>query len=283
MGKRISRIIIGAIQVGAIALGCSTAVHAANECIDAFSASPAQELDWVFYFPMEVRSSTGKSFRLYCSNYCFSAPQIGRGGDYSALVRNGRLFTKTEDLLKFIYSTYSSRETLPPDMIAKFKRLDSELEPEHSVFLVSPDRESGKPRVAMRIYDASPRTSFIQTTATRLPMEREFPSLILPDRAAGNEYLIELGRLGKSKDLTGDPRLLLKSIAEYLKRSHFPHGPRGDGVDPVIYVESSSIGLRLYKRFGFTKVFGPEEVGAADTYISRVKASEFVKLFESTE
>lgn len=268
-------------------LGTVTVAVAADQCRAVFSKDTKTYLDFTYYYPVRLNVQN-QVHNFYAKNRFSHDGKVTPVHD--PLTNESSLVKETEKPLEFVYSIYSERGTLPPDFIDHLRKRDRELEPQHSVFVTWTEPKTDQLKAVIRIYDASPETRLNEDLgATRLPLERDFPNLVIPERKNGNPYLIEFGRLGKTSDVEGDGRAILKAISDYVLGSHYSSESAqnltlASKKEPVIYVGCSPIAARLYKKAGFDVAFTPDQVGKEDMFILRMKASDLIKKFHgSTE
>jgi hypothetical protein len=118
---------------------------------------------------------------------------------------------------------------IPPDRIALFSFLDpytGNQGIETTVQLVDGGETPG-------LFAGESGHPPVSTTDRRLTMEREFPDLVLPERAGG-EPLYELGRLSREAGTPAAVQQVFSAVARYLE---VKNGSRSTSHPGVIYVD----------------------------------------------
>lgn len=209
------------------------------------------------------------------------------------LSRDSETFQETLKILESVYQIYESRKIVSPNAIAEMRNIDKELSPKNLNYIVFLDPIKNEPKVVVRIFDGSPTNDFHKTEVLhpeKIPIEIEYPHLILPDRQLGNNFLIEIGRLGKEHTIKGDLQTLLRTVAEYLHQAYWSFWIdqriekkiRFFQQEPVIYIEALASAAKIYEHdYHFEKVFGPKDLriplGQPDRYILKIHASDFIR------
>ena len=287
----------------------SSILYANLQCVNIFSQNDTQ-LYWSYYFPQNLPELTYfDNSGLVPPNVVFNgglhplSPMVAyRKSTFFAdskkdpqftidqLSTTSKTFQETNKILEYLYNLYRSRNTVSENSIAEMRHLDNQLDPSHTNYVVFFEPTTHNPKVVVRIYDGSARNDLnrnIERIPVKIPIELEYPHLILPERSQGQDQIIELGRMGKEENVQGDLKVLLRCISEYLFQS-FNFGMRDKGQNPVIYVEALAPAARLYKnKYHFEVVFGPEDLKIPSNqparYILRITAKDFIKHNKSFE
>jgi hypothetical protein len=200
--------------------------------------------------------------------------------------RSTAMRSQAEAAVEEIFRIYRERGIVSEETIAAMRSLDGRIPIENLGFIIFSDQATLQPRVAIRIVDVSEKHKRSKGVRIPLPIEMEYPFLILPERAKGLSKLIELGRLGRQDSVEGDLRVLLTEVARHLVSTHpeLAEDLGASSSDPTIYVEATAAGARLYQReYGFEIAFGPKDLrvpkGQPARYILRIPAREFVARF----
>lgn len=294
---------------------CLSAIS--GSCMTFYVPDYSKTLRWTYYFSENIPTSnygkiqdfaqnnlsnfkfkggvTPGALRVAYRKSTFSAdPSVSPEFIVDSIDSQSHTFQETQKILNFLYLHYKKRGTVPTSTIAEMRSLDHELNPENFNYIVFSDPTTNEPKVMIRIFDASPRNDMHQSPlrkAQPLPIELEYLELTLPDRKIGNNYLIELGRLGKEDSIEGDLQALLRTIAEYLPQSFWSYWitQKSDSQnttephhEPIIYVEALAPAARLYKnKYHFEEVFSPKELkipkGQPARYILRIHAKTFIE------
>ncbi len=239
------------------------------------------------FYPIRVQMAGDMKYEAYAKAYFLSDQTHPPVVSYRSF-GDKQLAAEIEILLNQVYKIYGNRQTVPKDWIAAMRELDGSLPLTNLnyIFFVDPRTEEAK--VVIRIFDGSPKVWLGESRAAqKLPLEIEYPHLVLPDRSQGNQNLIELGRMGKADEVDGDLNILLESVSTYVRQFHeldlAQSAAETAKNDPIIYVEASAVAARMYRqKYGFEIVFGPKEVGVLDTYILRMNAKSFMQKHHMT-
>lgn len=205
------------------------------------------------------------------------------------LTENSSAIGETRRLLRAALDLYLQRGTISPAEAERLLEIDRQIDFRHCSYVSFHEKQNQAPVAFSRIVNSAPSHALFQATHAsiqRLPMEIEYPSLRLPDRLAGNQYLVEVGRLGRTDIAWGDMDVFFTEVAKHLARMYPAEFLREHGgLKPVLYIEAANPALaRLYQKYGFTPVFGPAELGIPagqpQASILRTPVVDFVSLIE---
>lgn len=179
------------------------------------------------------------------------------------------LSREIEAHLEFVFQAYADRKIVEPSTIEGFRRSERELEPYRCAYFAVTDRETGSTEALIRLYDGSDAPGVclshpglarvVLDQAGRLPLEREFPQLRLPEREDGRD-VYELGRLAVDRqNLDSVPHLLgFVNYYLYFRRGYQGHRPRPGS----LYIWVTAQAARLYQKdYGFEVAYRSEDLG----------------------
>lgn len=244
-----------------------------------------------FEFKGEITPSSPRT--TYRKSIFFADPDSEPHFVIDRLSQDSETFQETLKILETVYQIYESRKIVSPNAIAEMRNIDKALSPKNLNYIVFFDPIKHEPKVVVRIFDGSPTNDFHKTEILqpeKLPIEIEYPHLILPDRQHGNNFLLEIGRLGKEQTIKGDLQTLLRTVAEYLHQAYWSYwiNQRIEKKihlfqeEPVIYIEALTSAAKIYEHdYHFERVFGPKDLriplGQPDRYILKIRASDFIR------
>lgn len=287
--ERISKVLFFILMVWM----CIPFVQASESCSRLLKGNP-KYLDWTYYGSISgvkghelpgkqvsghalPKNPPGVASFFYFKSK-FSVVNEATGSQLEFSEKENPNWVATKELFQFVYQIYNKRGSVPESWLVDYQKMDSKLTFDETGFIAFSDPVSHEPLVVIRIVDGSPTHNFrLVREPIAIPIEKEFPFLMLPDRQNGNDDIIEFGRLAKDESrVDGDISSLLRPLAIYVGQSHYddPISLERKANEPAIYVEASAIGVRYYSRYGFKKIFGPTETKKPDTYILRLGGDE---------
>jgi hypothetical protein len=156
------------------------------------------------------------------------------------------------------------------DKAQNLVRLDRELSPMRTTYISY--ETSAEDRVGIRIFDGSTRVlkSFEEwkrasQTDHRLPIERLDTDLILPERKNENSYLVELGLLDVTKNVSQGMRWAFSKVALYLDYHYndgdylnFGRTQISEKLGATVYAQTREEQVVLFGRFGLKPVLDAE-------------------------
>lgn len=205
--------------------------------------------------------------------------QVYTGSSYS-LFRD-----RISTALDKVFTTYAKRKIIPEGAISELKSIEEQLPKNRCIYFVSKEPLTGDPLEVIRVLDASPRNKTFfkkgyspDQQSGKLPIELEYPHIQLKERLTQrNPYLVELGRLVKTEQITEDNLdHIFGRVAEFLIEHH---NLNQEETTPIIYIEATRVGRKLYHRYGFTDAVTPDILGLPDRYILRMSSRDFVNHF----
>lgn len=272
VSRRISLLILLALTSWS-----NTAFSESDACSNLFSRQP---LSWSYYFVLHKpqwylaeKDRDDDEPLLMKATFNAAGEESIETGPLRAL---SSLIEGLKRAKEKLYQIYSLRNTVAADDIAALREVDDQLDPSSVVYVTMHDESEA--HALIRIVDTT-RSTFLRDLVkpARIPIEIEYPDLVLPERALGHN-IIELGRLGKSDDVEGDLKALLRTVPAYLRKAR-NFGAVRNPKPTTIYVEALAPAARLYMRdYGFEKVEKRSSPGKPDRYILKVDLAKFEQI-----
>ena len=249
--------------------------------------TPSQvKLNLSGYSVFGVNYSTQKSKKQSATIVSLNEPYDNRNyrsiyfGDTSLQMRS-----KVRNALQIVFDTYIKRNIIPESSVSALIQIEGNLPSNRSIYFISVNPINQKALEVIRVFDASPDNTTVFSSGyskdkktEKLPIEIEYPNLVLEERKKSEKpYLIEIGRLVKTDEvLETNVEHIFGKVAQFLNNNH---NIDNSIQEPVIYIEATAVGRKLYRRYGFVDVFTPVEIGVENRYIMKIKSSEFIDRF----
>jgi len=244
--------------------------------------------EWQLDFPKGIKRNKED---LYFVN------QRRRPGDarhyfeaYRPLNQESDLKTEVSRHIKFVFETYRKRHLVAEDEISQFIEDEKALSPHRTAYFVYVNPSTHETAAVLRLFDGSstpvafagPKGE-VQSNAgdSRLPIERTFPNLVLPERKTG-EPIYELGRLAKDPNVIDPIIPLCRTVTDHL---FYKNGFLGDADSKgVIYIDATAPMAKLYKeKYGFEIFANPKSLGIPSEkdqiYVLKISVKKFMELY----
>lgn len=189
-----------------------------------------------------------------------------------------------------VFEIYLRYGTVPPAEVKRFEEEEAQLSLHRASYFVYRDPVTLETKAVVRLFDGSahpvtyggPRGE-IETEAgdARLPLERLFPNLKLPERESG-EPIYELGRLASPFEVIDPVVPLFRSVTDHFFTKNGFIGeeePKG-----MIYATATEAMIEHYtKYYGFEVAQTPEQLGPSPdgtpTYVLKIPVAKFQRQF----
>ena len=173
----------------------------------------------------------------------------------------------------FVYDIFkdqlTSRVVFNPKFISALRMEDDTLYNERLTHFTF--KSNGDIVAFFGLYDGTIKTSEIQQiNEARLPLERQIPGLILPERITSTP-VIEVRRLAVSKESSFEFDRLLTYFSKFLEKNKME--------DAILYAHTDRLGKIIFKRkAGMTILENTEQYSKkSGKFILRVEASKFIQ------
>lgn len=300
--------LLGVYSYGSVSKTCTSVFMAVDDTKSLESLEPLeskQPLSWTYFgsivspqiklpdispsegtpYDIKLRGGLKKesSFVVYYRSTFSMAPNARPELVYDNLSSTSETFKETFALANHLYSQFYTKNSKSEE-IAFLRNTDEQLSPIHVGWIVYHADNLKDPQVMIRVVDTAETANplgFLKDKnipPQKLPIEIQYPHLKLPERVSG-KTMVELGRLGKTKDVDGDLRTLLRTASNYLHQRFF-----GETDNIVIYVEASPAAARLYtSKYGFELAYRPEDLkiptNEKQFSILKIDAKDFIQRF----
>jgi hypothetical protein len=199
-----------------------------------------------------------------------SGARINSQGEYEAIADTKTVWTRPKewlDIAKKIFRDWVDvHKYTTSDKIPNLAKLDSELSPLRTSYIFF--ETSAEDRAGLRMFDGStkvfksfeewPRAS---ETDHRLPIERLDPDLKLPERENPNSYVVELGLLDVTQNVSQGMRWVFSKAAfaldDHYNNGEFVNFGRTNVADKLkvkVYAQTREEQVATFERFGLKPV-----------------------------